>query len=330
MIIVSSPTRVSLGSSDHSPFSERFNGVALSICINKRVYVILRNRSGLEETKFRVSYSKTELCNTIDEIQLSIARAALSKTDFTDPLEIIYASDVPAQTGLGTSSAFALALLKGLLIYKNVGISNEILSEWAYTLERIDLNEKGGWQDQYSLALGGINYLTGKPFNVKREPVMLSPDKAKLLEDHLLLIYTGKQGSSHKMIADQLARLEVNKTLEETLQIKKIVEEMHKLLISPDFHPTHLVYPMRETWDLKKRLSSGMTNEAVDDLERRVMDVNSKAAVRLVGGGGGRGTLLVLTAPECKEEICRAVKPLQCVDVRIDWEGVRARRIFSD
>jgi D-glycero-alpha-D-manno-heptose-7-phosphate kinase len=327
LIISSCPVRISFGSADHSPFAERFGGVALNACIKQRVYTFIRSRNELEEHKYRISYSKTELCNDVDDIQLDLVRASIKRASVHKPVEIIYSADVPVQTGLGTSSAMVLALLRGLLLFNDTAISDDILAEWAYTLEREEVKEQGGFQDSY-IGYGGINYLTGQPHKVERRAIPLTPQQTELLEDHLMLIYLGNPANSGRVLQDQLAKLRVDKTLEETLAIKHIVEEIYAIFNSTDFHPSCLIGPMRESWELKKKLSDNMTNDTIENLEKKITSINKNIALRLVGGGGGRGTLMVIADPNYRDEIKNIVAPFKCVDVKIDWDGVKTRRIF--
>jgi D-glycero-alpha-D-manno-heptose-7-phosphate kinase len=329
MIIASSPVRISLGSADHSPFAERFIGNALNIAINKRVYLFIRERNSMEEHRFRVSYSNTELCEDVEDIKLGIVREAIKLVGaHKERLEIVYVSDTPPQLGLGTSSSMAVALLKGLWMYKNTGVSNEILVEQAYRLERVQLKERGGFQDQYAACFGGLNYLEGCPGRVQRKPIALTNNKAELLKNHMLLVYTGNTEHSSSVLEDQLKRLQKGETLDDTLRIKKLVEEMFSIMQMPDFHPLDLVGPLRESWELKKQLTANMSGPRVSFIEQAVLDVNSAAGLRLIGGGGDRGVVLIVTDPKYKEAVKDAVAPLKTFDVDFDWDGVTARRIF--
>jgi D-glycero-alpha-D-manno-heptose-7-phosphate kinase len=329
MIIASSPVRISLGSADHSPFSERFVGNALNMAINKRVYIFIRKRNHLEDHRFRVSYSKTELCENVDDIKLGIVREAIKMVGLEDSrLEIVYVADTPPQLGLGTSSSMAVALLKGLWLFKGAGISNEILVDQAYKLERVYLKEQGGFQDGYPACFGGINYLEGSPGKITRKALVISQEQVDLLQSHILLVYTGNREQSAEILSEQITRLRKGETLEDTLKIKKLVEEMHALMCIPDFHPLHLSAPLREAWELKKQLSSNMSGPQVAVIEKAVNSVNPKAGLRLIGGGGDRGVVMVITKPKYKEEIKNKVAPLLTFEVEFDWDGVNARRIF--
>jgi D-glycero-alpha-D-manno-heptose-7-phosphate kinase len=322
MIVSSCPTRISLGSADHNPFAEKWGGCALNLCINKKIYVIIRKRNHLEEFKYRISYSKTQLCNEIDEIEHPLVREAIRFAGVTDPLEIIYTADVPAKLGLATSSAMSVALIKGLFHYRSVAVSPEILADYAYTLERDKLKEVGGFQDFYC-CFGGLQYLTGSPRKVVRKALPLTPDKADALRDHMLLIYTGNQELSYKVLPEQLKKLKKGTTLEETLQIKRLVEEMQALIQMSNFEPMHLAHALKDGWELKKKLSSTMTNEQITEVENKICSVFPQAGYRLVGSGGGRGFILVLAPPEHHDNIKKVVRPLKTFDFEFDWEGAK-------
>lgn len=329
MIIASSPVRISLGSADHSPFAERFVGNALNIAINRRVYLFIRERNHMEEHKFRISYSKTELCEDVEEIKLGIIREAIKLVGaHKERLEIVYTADTPPQLGLGTSSSMAVALLKGLWMYRNTGISNEILVEQAYKLERESLKEQGGFQDQYAACFGGVNYLEGSPGRVQRKPIALTSSQADLFKKHVILIYTGNRDQSSSVLGEQLRKLRKGETLDDTIRIKKLVEEMCSIMSMPDFHPTDLAGPLREAWELKKQLTSSMSGPRVSFIEQAVLDVNPAAGLRLIGGGGDRGVVMVISDPKYMDRIKGAVAPLKTFDIDFDWDGVTARRIF--
>ena len=321
MIVASCPTRLSLGSADHNPFAERYGGVALNFCIDKKIYVILRKRTKLERAKYRVSYSKTELCESREDIQLKPVKHALQMVGIDDPLEIIYTADVPARLGLATSSAFVLALLKALYYLKDVPISPEVLADKAYELERESLAQVGGFQDQY-VGWGGINYLRGAPHRVTREAVVLTPDQVREFEDHFFLIYTGDQRDSEEILPEQLERLASGKSLDDTLQIKSIVQEMYAAMMKPNFHPMDLADYMKEQWDLKKRLSSYVTNPTIARIEKAVEGACPQAAYRLVGSGG-RGFLLVLCPLEVRERLIASLHTYKTATFKIDWDGCR-------
>jgi D-glycero-alpha-D-manno-heptose-7-phosphate kinase len=324
MIIASCPTRISFGSLDHSPYSENFGGVALSACIDKRVYILIRERNHLENYKYRISYSKTELCNSVEEIQHPIVREALLMLNIKDPLEIIYLSDVPAQSGLATSSAMTIALLRALYYYKNIGISADMLMYKAYELERVRLKEKGGWQDHISV-FGGLNYSVGSPFKVKREPLLLSPERMESLQQHLLLLYVGNAVSSHDILQEQLTNLKKGKTLEESSRIKKLVEEMSILIRRADFNPMYLAPALKEAWEYKKKLSSSITSPDIQKIEDVIKELCPSAGYRLIGAGG-RGLLMVLAEPKdikCIKETATA----PVLGFTFDFEGVKVTRI---
>jgi D-glycero-alpha-D-manno-heptose-7-phosphate kinase len=326
MIVSSCGTRISFGSCDHQGFDKNWGGLALNACINKRVTIIIRSRNDLESCKYRVSYSQTELCDEVESIKHPLVREALKYLKISDPLEIIHISDVPAQLGLATSSAMAIALLKGLLLYKNSSISPEILFNWAYNLERNLVKQPGGYQD-YACVYGGINLLSGHAQSVNRIPVVLDIDDTKKLEEHLLLIYTGNKGDSANILEKQLQLLHKGATIDQTLQIKRLVKEMHALLLQKPFDPLLLSYPLKETWELKKLLAPDMTGSQVEAIEKIVVGVSPNAGLRLIGSGGNRGMVLVLTDPESKEEIKKRVHPFLTMDVEFDFEGATARRI---
>lgn len=281
----------------------------------------MRRRTDLESFKYRVAYSQTELCNTPDEIQLGPVREVIKMMRIDTPLDILYTADVPARLGLATSSALVIALLKAFYYLKKQAVAPEIIAEQAYRIERELLGESGGFQDQY-IGWGGINFLQGKPHDVYREAVYFPPEKAKEFEKHMMLIYTGDQKSSPSVLQEQLQRLSSGETLDHTLRIKSLVQEMHAIMRGKVFNPLDLVYPMNEQWELKKKLSSKMSSPNITAIEERVREVCPHAGLRLVGSGG-RGFILVLAPKETMRYLRSAVEPYKCSRFKIDWDGCR-------
>ena len=321
MIVASCPTRLSLGSADHNPFAERYQGVALNFCIDKKIYVILRRRTKLENAKYRISYSKTELCYDLDEIELEPVKQALLMTGVDTPLEIIYTADVPARLGLATSSAFVLALLKALYYLKDEPVSNEVLAERAYELERELLGQPGGFQDQY-IGWGGVSFLRGSPHRVSREALVLQPAQVREFEDHFFLIYTGEQKSSERVLPEQLEKLAEGTTLDHTLAIKSLVQEAYAMMLKPSFHPMDLAENMNEQWRLKKQLSKTITNDAINRIEEAVLAACPHAGMRLVGSGG-RGFMLVICPKEIRERLMASLPKYKTSTFKLDWDGCR-------
>lgn len=328
MIIASCPTRISLGSADHDDFSNKFGGVALNFAINKKIYVIIRPRNQLGKYKYRISYSKTELCDSLDEIKLSPVRETLKFLNIKFPLEIIYTADVPTRLGLATSSAFIVALLKSLYVLLKQRVPIEVIIDQAYYIEREMIGQAGGFQDYY-VAHGGINYLTGKPNDVKRESIVLSSAQIQELEKHLLLVYTGDQADSDRMLKDQLIKLKNGDTLEQNLRIKCLVEEMKAIMQSKSFKPMDLAYPMSEQWALKKQLSANMVSEPIKLIEEKVktacLEYETSYGLRLIGSGG-RGFMLVLVPSERISNLAVRLSPFKSISVQIDLDGCTANR----
>jgi D-glycero-alpha-D-manno-heptose-7-phosphate kinase len=214
-----------------------------------------------------------------------------------------------------------LALLRALYEVKGRTVPLEIIVEQAYKIERELMGQAGGFQDYY-IAWGGINYLTGKPHHVHRESIVLKPEAINHLEDHLMLVYTGDKANSEHMLKDQLTKLKNGDTLEQTTKIKCLVEEMHVLMKDLDFKPMNLAYPMTEQWELKKQLSTAMVSENILQIEDTIKTTCPVAGIRLIGSGG-RGFLLVLLPEELKSKTIDALYPFKCSKFRFDWDGVR-------
>lgn len=291
MIYSRAPLRISLGGggTDLPSYYREHGGFLIAGAIDKYVYMLTHT---VFQQRYRMKYSQMEEVDTAEEIRHPIMREALTRHWRGNPLEIAIVADVPAGTGMGSSGAFTVALLKGLAHARRTSITAEALAEAACEIEIDILAEPVGKQDQYVAAHGGICTYTFNPDDtVDVQPLELDPMTLRLLRERMLLFYTGEARSASAVLSDQNNRTKTgdSEMLENLHRTKEIGLESRDLLLAGDLD--RYAEMMHEHWQNKRRRSAGMATDRVDELytlARRSGAIGGK----LVGAGGG-GFLLV-------------------------------------
>jgi D-glycero-alpha-D-manno-heptose-7-phosphate kinase len=292
MIISQTPYRVSFagGGTDLPAFSKYEYGAVLSTTIDQHMYVTIHRRF---EPTIRISYSRTETAETIDEVQHDLIREAMRLIEIDEPLEITTIGDVPAGTGMGSSSSLAIGLLNALFAYKGQVVSRQRLAEMSCRIE-IDLLRKPiGRQDQYAAAFGGLNYLRFNPDDtVDVEPVPCRPEILDELERRTLLLYTGQTRN-----ADGILEQQSNGTASRRgvlLQMRDLADEMRKALVGAG-DLDQFAALLHTGWELKRSLGFGISFARVDEWYAAARR-NGATGGKLLGAGGG-GFLLLMAPP---------------------------------
>ena len=320
MIITRAPLRISLGGggTDLPSYYCQHGGLVLSAAIDKFVYITLHDTF---EQEFIIKYSKTEQVRAVDEIKHPIVREALKLVPVSVPhLEMVSMSDIPAGTGLGSSSSFTVALLRALHSHNRDVVPREQLAEEACRIEIETLGEPIGKQDQYIAAFGGItSFLFDPDGHVIVHPVQMSAETLYNLEDNLLLFFTGFTRAASAILAEQDTRTRGGDAgmLNHLHQIKRLGYESKAALEAGDLRGLAAI--MHQHWELKKQRSGAMTNARIDqcyDLAR----ANGAVGGKLIGAGGG-GFLMFYT--EDKTRLRRVMREagLREVRMRFDFEG---------
>ena len=264
MILVRAPLRISFvgGGTDLPGFYRQFPGRVISATINQFVYVVINSTPLIE--KLSVKYQKTEFVARPEELEHPSVRAALLDLGFTKGgIEIGSFADIPARTGLGSSSSFAVALLKGLHAHLGRKLSRADAAESACRLEIELLQEPIGKQDQYAAAFGGFNIFQFNPDNsVAVEPVFLDFKTRSLLENHLLLFYTGISREASSVLSEQKDK--IDKNFETYKKMSDSVFEFREKLIAGDMRG--MAAMLHEGWLRKKSLATSISNSVIDTL----------------------------------------------------------------
>lgn len=291
------PLRISLGGggTDLPSYSDRFGGFVVAGAIDKYVYMLTHT---VFQKRYRMKYSEIEEVDSIDEIKHPLLREALLGHWSGNPLEIASVADVPAGTGLGSSGAFTVCLLKGLSYAKRVSVTPGLLAEAACRIEIERLREPVGKQDQYVAAHGGIcAYSFNVDGSVEVEPLVLGTGTLRSLRDQLLLFYTGVARSASAMLGDQDRRSrEDDRTMLDNLhRTKEMGICSRELLLRGDLRGYAEL--MDEHWKHKRARSPGMTSERINELYARAKE-SGVVGGKLVGAGGGGFLLLYSLRPE--------------------------------
>jgi D-glycero-alpha-D-manno-heptose-7-phosphate kinase len=322
MIISRTPFRVSLfgGGTDFPAWYRERGGLVVSATINKYCYVNVRYLPPFFDYRHRIRYTKQEYVNCVDQIEHPSARECIRYMGITAGLEVQHNSDVPAMSGLGSSSAFTVGLLHGLYGLTGRLAGKRQLASEAIEIEQNRIKECVGSQDQIAVAFGGMNTIVfgpGDEFDVA--PLPLCPGSLAELESHLLLCFTGFQRNGTEMAADLL--INMPKRGCELHEIKEIACEAVDLLGRQRLDLAELGRLLDAQWQLKRRLSARIATPVIDETYDTGMRAGAYGA-KLLGAGGG-GFMLFLAPPERHAAIRNALAPLLFVPFRFEMGGSR-------
>jgi D-glycero-alpha-D-manno-heptose-7-phosphate kinase len=297
VIFSRAPLRISLGGggTDLPSYYNEHGGFLVSGAIDKYVYMLIHT---VFQRRYRMKYSELEEVDEVGEIRHPILRESLLRHWRGAPVEIASVADVPAGTGMGSSGAYTVCLLKGLVRARHSSISPGDLAEAACEIEMGVLGEPVGKQDPYVAAHGGIcAYAFGADGEVKVQPLELELAVLRRLRDHLLLFYTGEARSASKVLADQDTRSKAGdaEMVENLHRTKELGRQTQTLLEEGELEGYAEL--MHEHWQNKRQRSPGMSNERVDELYRQARRAGTIGG-KLVGAGGGGFLLLYTRAPE--------------------------------
>lgn len=299
MIITRTPYRISLfgGGSDFPVWYQKEGGKVLSFSVDKYCYVSVRELPPFFEHKIRVTYSRVETVNSWNEIVHPIVRECLHKYANNIGLEVQHQGDLPAQSGVGTSSAFAVGLISALSTLMKLKLNSFELAEHAIDLEQNILKENVGSQDQIACAIGGLNRIEFQPlFPWKVTPLDLSDNQLKLINSYLYPVYTGKSRNSSDITRNLIQNLPFSKSLmKENISL---VDTAEAILGTTNSYEA-IGELLRENWRIKKEMNP---SSVTDDLQQ-IMEHGLKCGAlgaKILGAGGG-GFLLFWVNPENRQ-----------------------------
>ena len=323
-IVSAAPFRISFagGGTDLPAFYEREGGAVFSCAIDKHVYVTLKRLSPFFDDKYRLNYSRTEIVNSVEEIENSIIRACLTMLPVPPPLYIGVIADVPTSSGLGASSSFAVSLLEALHVLRGERVSPAQLAAEAVKVEIELLHRPIGKQDQYAAAWGGLNYMSFEAdgrVNVEAQP--LSNSAITRLFDSMLMFWTGISRDAGKVLEIQNNSTEIN--LELLRRMKAQARQLREMTFG-EFDIGAFGAVLNEGWELKRKLSDAISTDNIDNWYRAGMKAGAYGG-KLCGAGGG-GFLLFIAPPERHEAIRQELSPLR--ELRVQFEPLGTRVIL--
>jgi D-glycero-alpha-D-manno-heptose-7-phosphate kinase len=325
MILVRAPLRMSFvgGGTDQPGFYHRHPGRVLSVTIDKYVYLLINPTPLIN--KFTLKYQKVEFADHPRDLEHTRVKAALLHLGITDEgLEIGTFADLPARTGLGSSSSFSVALMKGLHAHLGRKLSKEEAAEAASYLEMELLKEPIGKQDQYASSFGGFNILQFNPDDsVAVEPVLLDYKKRIALEDNLLLFFTGITRAASSVLTEQ--RTKIDENFETYKKMADSVHDFKKLLLAGDIQG--MAGMLHEGWLRKKSLASNLSNSVIDDLYEAGIKAGAWGG-KVLGAGGG-GCILFLAPKEKHGTIREATKAMAGKNDLKDFQEIPIKFIQS-
>lgn len=320
IITTVTPQRISFagGGTDISYFYEKHGGLALSTTIDKFIYVTVKVHNELFKKKYRLNYSITEHVDDIEEIKNDIVRECIRFIGIDEPLYISSISDLPAQSGLASSSSFAVGLLSALHQLKGDHVSIAQIAEEACHIEIDILKKPIGKQDQYAAAFGGINlFKFNKSGTVDLTPV--SNENISIILQNSLLFYTDIQRSADDVLSDQ--KIEFAKNEKNLLEIKDIAYDFYKLINEPIPQLAKLGEFLNRNWISKKSLSKKISNELIDSYYQIAL-ANGALGGKILGAGGG-GFLFLIANKKDHKKIINALDVLSRVDFNFEPIGTR-------
>ena len=306
------------GGTDMPQFFKENGGAVLSTTFDKYCYVNVRHLPPFFEYTTEASYAKIERVTDLEDMEHPLIRNAMRMLDMHE-LRITYEADLPARTGLGTSSSFAVGLLNACYCLKGKYADKKQLANDAIYLERVLCNEAGGWQDQIAASFGGLNKITffGDDYQVDR--VIISPERKKMLNDNLMLFFTGFtrfsseiQQSTGAVIKDKTTQLR---------EMLALVDEAESVLTNKERDLDDFGRLLDETWKLKRQTGSKISTGSIDELYARAIKAGALGG-KLLGAGGG-GFLLFYVQPEKRREVMAAMHDLLYVPFQFENAGTR-------
>ena len=321
MIITKTPFRMSFfgGGTDMEDYFKENGGAVLSTTFDKYCYVNVRHLPRFFDYSTELSYSKTERVTSVDDIQHPAIREAMKMLDMRE-IRLTYEADLPARSGLGTSSSFAVGMLNAFYALKGKYASKKKLADEAIYLERVLCNEAGGWQDQIAASFGGFNRINFNADGYEVLPVIISPERKRQLNNNLMMFFTGFTRFS----SDVQKANKVSSTEEKRARLKKmyeLVDEAEEVLTNKERDLDDFGRLLDVTWKLKKGTGSSISTGSIDELYEKGMAAGALGG-KLLGAGGG-GFLVFYVQPEKQEAVKDAMKDLMYIPFRFEEGDTR-------
>ena len=318
MIITKTPFRMSFfgGGTDMPDFFKEHGGSVISTSFDKYCYVTVRHLPRFFDYSTELAYSKMERVTDVDAIVHPAIREAMKYLDMHE-IRLTYEADLPARSGLGTSSSFAVGMLSAFYALKGKYADKQKLAKDAIYLERVLCNEAGGWQDQIAASYGGFNRINFKGDTFSVDPIIISPERKKTLNYNLMLFFTGFTHFSAEVQASNKA---VDKT-KEKLEMLQLVDKAQDILTDKECDLDEFGRLLDITWKLKRQTGAKISTDSIDVLYERGIKAGALGG-KLLGAGGG-GFLLFYVPKDRQKSVMSELKDLMYVPFEFEEEGTR-------
>ncbi len=321
MVITKTPFRMSFfgGGTDMESFFREYGGAVLSTTFDKYCYVTVRHLPRFFDYSTELAYSKMERVTSVDDINHPAVRNAMKMLDMHE-IRLTYEADLPARSGLGTSSSFAVGMLNAFHCLKGKYADKRKLADQAIYLERELCGEVGGWQDQIAASFGGMNRIEfNKDGTYDVRPIIIHPERKQQLNDNLLMFFTGFTRFSSDMQKANLAGYD--EKIRQLQQMYELVDEAENVLEDKNADLDEFGCLLDKTWRLKRQTGGAITTNSIDALYEKGIAAGALGG-KLLGAGGG-GFLIFYVQPEKKESVMNAMKELLYVPFRFEDGGTQ-------
>lgn len=319
MIITQTPFRMSFfgGGTDFPGYYNEYGGSVISTTFDKFCMVSVGHLPRFFDYSNQLTYSKIERTKSVDEIEHPAVRNAMKYLDMHE-LRIDYEADLPARSGLGTSSSFAVGMLNAFYALKGKYVSKKQLSEDAIYLERTLCKESGGIQDQIAAAYGGFNRIDFNASGFDVNPIIISAERKLLLNKNLMLFFTGFSRFSSEIAQKQ--EKSIKDKLNELHEMHKLVDDAHAILTSKtDLNEFGRL--LDYTWKLKRGITDAISNDSIDALYKKAIDSGALGG-KLLGAGGG-GFMLFYVEADKQAAVRNALKDLLYIPFEFENNGTK-------
>ena len=323
MIITRTPFRISFagGGTDLREFYSQESGRVISTSIDKYIYVVIKRQLGIVEYKYRINWSQVEFKDKIEDIEHPIVKEALKffKVDF--PIEITTFSDIPGQTGLGSSSSFAVGLVNALHALRGEMVTKHTLASEAAHIEVDVLGRAMGKQDHFAAAYGNLNVFTFNPDeSVTVEPVLYRPEIKKAIESNLLLFYMKTKRDASNILKTQ--QKETQNKLNSLRELQDLVMPLRDIISNSSGNELNKFGEFLDKgWKIKRELTDKISSDEIDNYYQKAKDSGAIGG-KLLGAGGG-GFLLLYVEAKHHQSVIDALSELFCLPIEFDDGGTR-------
>tara|TARA_B100000579_G_C22844250_1_gene863438 strand:+ start:505 stop:1494 length:990 start_codon:yes stop_codon:yes gene_type:complete len=322
MIITRTPFRVSFfgGGTDLKSFYKKSSGQVLSAAIDKYLYVVVKKKLGIVEYKYRVNWSTVEFTNKISNIKNPVARECLRYFNINYPIEITTFADIPANTGLGSSSAFTVGLVNALYALQGKKVSKKKIATTAAKIEIDMIGRKIGKQDHFACCYGGLNIFKfyGNE-TVKVLPLNILKKNINKLEKNIILFYTKIKRNSHKVLKVQqnINKLQFNSLNE----MKNLVDESKKIILGKKIDMMSFGSLLNISWNRKKKVNKNSSNKIIDKFYDKALYSGAYGG-KLLGAGSG-GFLMFIANKKIQKKIIKNLSKLNYLNLKFDYSGTK-------